>query len=321
MLSHGRCDPSTPPCGRAGKIIATTQRSPHATTSKPADGRAEGWSAMSIENVQGITNEVEPGTAGWAIWVHGEDEVEKARGYLDQFQLSPDDPQYWRHHQTANAIKEQEVESQRRAANRFHDRMSLFRTSVPYRMGLVTLILVAASIGFTILMGLDVKNEFRHWFAISESFTGLPEVRRGEIWRLITPIFIHGGPLHLLFNMLWLVDLGSMIEARETPGRLVRLVFVSAALSNMAEYYLGGHGPHFSGMSGVVYALVGYVWIKGHLHPASGLQVQPSVMLMTMIWFILCWLRWIPNIANYCHTGGLIVGLVWGTISSKLATR
>src|SRR5437867_460418 len=63
----------------------------------------------------------------------------------------------------------------------------------------------------------------------------LPEIRHGELWRLITPMFIHFGIWHLLLNMLWLRDLGSMIEARQSPLHLAILVVVFAAGSNLGQ--------------------------------------------------------------------------------------
>src|SRR5262249_30186577 len=98
----------------------------------------------------------------------------------------------------------------------------------------------------------------------------LPEIRHGEVWRLITPIFIHFGVLHIVFNMLWLRDLGSMIEGRQSSTYLVLLVVVIAAGSNLGQFYFG-HGPAFGGMSGVVYGLLGYIWLRGKFDPASGL--------------------------------------------------
>ena len=69
-----------------------------------------------------------------------------------------------------------------------------------------------------------VSGDFLEWN------TALPEIRHGQLWRLITPIFIHFGPLHIFFNMLWLRDLGSMIEGRQSSWRLALLVLVIAAV-------------------------------------------------------------------------------------------
>src|SRR5690606_24136644 len=122
----------------------------------------------------------------------------------------------------------------------------------------------------------DTNGAFITWLP------GLPEIRRGEVWRLFTPMFIHFGFLHILFNMLWLRDLGSMIEHRESGLRLLILVLVVSSFSNLAQYTiaipgfpsLSGGAPNFGGMSGVVYGLLGYVWIRGKFDPSSGLQLH-----------------------------------------------
>ena len=115
---------------------------------------------------------------------------------------------------------------------------------------------------------------------------GMPEIRHGEVWRLFTPMFVHFGLPHLFFNILWLLDLGTMIERRQSTARLALLVLVIAALSNFGQYLIGG--PGFGGMSGVVYGLLGYAWMKGKFDPASGLFVHPQTMLMMLVWLFLC---------------------------------
>ena len=114
--------------------------------------------------------------------------------------------------------------------------------------------------------------------------------------------------------MLWLYDLGSMIEGREGTTRMASLVLVTAALSNLGQYY--ATNPFFGGMSGVVYGLLGYVWMKGKFDPASGLYLHPQTVTMMLIWFFLCWTPFIPHVANICHGVGLLVGLTWGFLTS-----
>ena len=147
----------------------------------------------------------------------------------------------------------------------------------------------------------------------------LAEVRHGQVWRLLTPIFIHMNVLHILFNMLWLRDLGSMIEGRQGSLRLLLLVVVIAAVSNVGQFY--GGGPHFGGMSGVVYGLLGYVWMRGKYDAGSGLFLHPTTVTMMLIWFFLCLLRFIPNVANWAHGLGLVLGIAWGYLSALHAPR
>ena len=152
---------------------------------------------------------------------------------------------------------------------------------------------------------------------------GLPHVRRGEVWRLVTPMFLHFGPLHLVFNMLMLHWLGGQIEARRGPLRYALLILAFAAPSNLAQYYLGhpewvsGLGfsfrqsPSFGGMSGALYGLFGYAWMKARFEPQLGLVMPPSTVFMLIAWYALCFLPGMP-VANMAHSVGLILGVVIG---------
>src|SRR5207253_2404761 len=83
----------------------------------------------------------------------------------------------------------------------------------------------------------------------------LDHLKRGQVWRVLTPAFIHFSILHLMFNMFWLLDLGTMIETRRGTLKLLGLVLLSGILGNLGEYFWSG--PFFGGMSGVVYGLFG----------------------------------------------------------------
>ena len=140
---------------------------------------------------------------------------------------------------------------------------------------------------------------------------GLEAVRRGEVWRLVTPIFLHFGPLHLLGNMMWLYYLGTVIEVRRGTLWLAVLVFGSAIVSNLGQYYIEGPS-FFGGMSGVVYALFGYVWMKTIYHPMDGLFIDSRNVNLMLLWFVLCTTGAVGPIANGAHGVGLVVGILLG---------
>jgi GlpG protein len=145
---------------------------------------------------------------------------------------------------------------------------------------------------------------------MSAQSASLPEIRHGEVWRLLTPIFIHMGLLHILFNMLWLKDLGSMIEARMGTLKLLLLVVVIGIGSNLGQDWL--FGPWFGGMSGVIYGLFGFIWMRGKFDAASGLRLPQADVVMMVGWFFLCLFGIIPNVANAAHGFGLVMGMIWG---------
>jgi GlpG protein len=132
-------------------------------------------------------------------------------------------------------------------------------------------------------------------------------------------MFVHFGLPHLFFNMLWMLDLGTMIERRQSTARLCVLVLVIAALSNFGQYVIGG--PVFGGMSGVVYGLIGYIWLRGKFDLTSGLFLHSSTVMMAVLWFVLCLVGVIPHVANAAHSVGFGVGIFWGYLSAIFATR
>jgi rhomboid protease GlpG len=267
--------------------------------------------------VQGIENHVEfEKEHGWAVWVPDEDKIEQASGLLTAFQANPTDPKYQAQAKPAANLRAAEEKSQAAYRKRMLDRRQLFRPLQAYGFGPLTLVLILISVAVFFWSGAGHNLQAIHALFISEytRAAGLPEIRAGQVWRLFTPIFIHYGYLHILFNMLWLWDLGSMIETRQGSLQLALLVLIIAACSNVGQYFFSG--PVFGGMSGVVYGLLGYVWLRGKFDPGSGLFVHPTTVWMMIAWFFLCLGGVIPNVANMVHAIGLGMGVAWGYLSS-----
>jgi len=94
------------------------------------------------------------------------------------------------------------------------------------------------------------------------------------------------------------------------------LVLVIAAVSNVAQFRASG--PNFGGMSGVVYGLLGYVWMQAHFNPGSQFTLQKQTVVLMIVWFFLCLSGVMGPIANTAHGVGAGVGILWGIISAKL---
>ena len=90
-----------------------------------------------------------------------------------------------------------------------------------------------------------------------------------EFWRLISPIFLHFSVAHLAFNSLWIYVLGTKVEDIEGYKKLIFLILLSGILSNLFESAASG-AIIFGGLSGCVYGLLGYCYIKEFIQKRLG---------------------------------------------------
>lgn len=268
--------------------------------------------------VQGVDNQIEAEADGrYAVWVLAEEQLDRANAMLADFRSNPTDIRYLLAGKEARHRRNVEKEVLAAAQKRTFDSTRLFPEATrpplgPFTLGLIALCVVV----FLLQAADDFGPRVQAMLRISNFYhAGLPEVRRGEIWRLFTPVIMHGGMLHILFNMLWLKDLGSLVERRQGTLTLGLLILCVAVLSNVGQYL--SSGPNFLGMSGVVYGLFGYVWVRGHTDPASGLFIDQQTVVFMLIWFLLCFTGWVGPIANTAHAVGLGCGAGWGFLSGR----
>lgn len=140
----------------------------------------------------------------------------------------------------------------------------------------------------------------------------------GQWWRLITPIFLHFGMMHLVFNALWIWVLGEMIEKNQGQVKLIALILFTSLVSNSAQFLLNG-SSQFGGLSGVVYGYLGYIWLRGRLKPEEGLVISNTLVIFMLGWMLLGMTDFSRsllglNMANEAHLGGLLAGLAFALL-------
>jgi len=262
-----------------------------------------------------------------SIWVRDDDQIPEAQSALTRFQANPKAPEFKKAPEEAAKVRRAEAEDLEKYRQRIRSRRSIFPKLGGYGMGLLTFLMMCVCFYLAVAAKLGDNHEWLRNLYISdpENLTNkvLPEVFRGEVWRLFTPIFMHADilkdPLHLIFNMLWFYQLGSMIEARKSSLFLFVFIAVSALISNLVQYFY--HGPAFHGMSGVVYALAGYIWICGRYNRDSGLYLDAQSITYMLIWLVVCFTGLVGPVANAAHVAGLIVGVIWGRIAALFPSK
>lgn len=189
----------------------------------------------------------------------------------------------------------------------------------------IALILLSALGAFLV----DANSPLVNWFGFQDfserRIIPLTELfASGELWRLVTPIFLHFGIFHVLFNSLWMWDLGRRLEYLMGPIQFLFFVIITGAASNLAQFFWSG--PGFGGMSGVVYALVGFIAIRQRLVPHPLVAVAPALIGFMLFWLVLCMSGVVDyfiggSVANAAHLGGLIAGVAYALATKNFYRR
>lgn len=77
-------------------------------------------------------------------------------------------------------------------------------------------------------------------------------------------------------------------------GKLIVITLISALLSGYVQQKFSG--PWFGGLSGVVYALMGYVWLRGERDPQSGIYLQRGLIIFALIWIVAGWFDFVWDV-------------------------
>ncbi|ODS23849.1 hypothetical protein AB835_06810 [Candidatus Endobugula sertula] len=155
--------------------------------------------------------------------------------------------------------------------------------------------------------------------SVQRSFLSLEEtLALHQYWRLVTPIFLHFGWAHILFNGLILWELGRRIEYAKGHKHLLLILLVSSILSNFIQYMVTPN-TYFGGLSGVNYALLGYIAVYQTFIQHPVLQFNKAAVAFLIAWLVLGMLGvinffMVGSVANGAHIGGLMVGVMWGAI-------
>ena len=207
-----------------------------------------------------------------------------------------------------------------------------FASQLRHAKGTALILLLSLLVGAVTLLGdnlvtmrwltfLDyhVVGEYIHFVPLADSLAA------GQWWRLVTPMLIHFGILHLAMNGMWYWELGRRIESRQGTVNLIGLTLLFSLVSNFSQFVFGGP-TLFGGLSGVLYGLLGHCWIFQILSPNAAYRLPRGVLAMMLVWLLLCLSGLVSmigfgEIANAAHVGGLLVGCLTGLLGGLYNRR
>lgn len=295
-------------------------------------GKSKAESLVAYLLTHQISTHVEPGksTEDWEIWIRDEDKLAEAKRELHLFLEDPSHARYAEAVGTAQQIVQQERNRRRESAKQVRTGRQVFRGG-PMGSGKVppvTLTLLIISAVVTILtefsspsdtnrLGKLINNEMS--FVDPDDYAKSQQdptasLRKGELWRLLTPMFPHGDALHILFNFLAMIQLGKIVERMEGSGRYFVLVLITGIgaclFQGLMPVSLFG-SPFFCGLSGVVYGVFGFLLAKSILQPHLGIRLSQASVFVMIGFLVLGFTGVIGvRIANLAHLGGFVAGIV-----------
>ncbi len=249
----------------------------------------------------------------WVIWVRDEDQLEQAKTELTTFNEDSNHSRYLSAAARALEIREKAVRKKIEARKNVHVGSEQWSGPLakraPILFGLLLTCVAAAALGGGFNDTTWVDQLLMFTVDPSSSPSAFVDIGRGQVWRLVTPVLLHGGFFHLLFNLYWMFYFGSQLEPRMGKLRFVMLLLLTAIVPNVLQASIVG--PNFLGISGVVYGLFGYMLARR----IDGYMLSDFTIAILLVFLVL---DFTParmtesNIAVWAHGGGFITGVVFG---------
>ena len=169
---------------------------------------------------------------------------------------------------------------------------------------------------FARLMLLEIEQVGSEFYFVPLEQT----LKEEQWWRLLTPMFIHFSWLHIVFNLLWVWEIGRRVEIINGAFTMLCLVVFASLSANLLQFLVGGPS-FFGGMSGVVFGLLGYSMVWTRLVPERGMGVAKGVYIFMLIYLAVGFTGAVDalgfgKLANGAHLGGLLAGFVTGGLAA-----
>ena len=130
-------------------------------------------------------------------------------------------------------------------------------------------------------------------------------VTNGQVWRLVTATYLHGGLIHILFNSIALVNLGPLIEGG-FGGRKFFLIYSVTGIAAFTVSTLFGSGVPSVGASGSIFGLIGFAVVYGRFRAGPvGRMISDQLMRWVFLGVLMLF---VPGIDHAAHFGGFVSG-------------
>lgn len=167
--------------------------------------------------------------------------------------------------------------------------------------------LLAINILVYIVTGLPIRASRELYFlGIGDNYF----ISAGEWWRLITPMFLHAGLMHLLFNMFSLFIFGPELERVAGRARFLTIYLLAGLFANVASFFLGGPDFAHVGASGAIFGIFGAFGALVYYTKNAFPQLRQIMLPIIIISVIMTFLQ--PGVNVIGHIAGLIVGFIIG---------
>src|SRR5690606_27379795 len=113
--------------------------------------------------------------------------------------------------------------------------------------------LIALNLIVHILTWIPGIGDLLYYYGVGSNFL----IEAGEWWRFITPMFLHGGLMHLLFNMFSLFLFGPELERLTGKVRFITIYLVAGFFASAATYFLQPLDYAHVGASGAIFGVFG----------------------------------------------------------------